>query len=351
MTTLLLRAHLWAHLPVELKALRQWCIAGADKAPLTVDAAGRPYGASVNKPGEWLDFETACLAADYYRYDIGFVLHESDPYCCIDIDVKDAENAPDKPELWTTAEQFDVAYRILTEFKSYSERSRSGKGLHIWARAKIGKGARRDGIELYSQERFIICTGDVVSPLPIADRSEMVGNMLSQMRQHSAQQDFALTEVEQADDDWYVLTRAFNASNSEKFCTLWQGYWQGNEFPSQSEADMALVATLAFYSESNAQCRRLFRMSALGRRDKAQKNDYYVNRTLRPIRARQEGEKAIDLSAVTKLAADVLVRVAVLSDCAHSAWIRPLGSGDSVEIAPAPNFRHGFGELQSIKPL
>ncbi|QFR59654.1 hypothetical protein P6F33_gp53 [Pseudomonas phage Quinobequin-P09] len=37
------RAQAWARLPAELKYLRQWCVAGANKAPLSVGALTENY--------------------------------------------------------------------------------------------------------------------------------------------------------------------------------------------------------------------------------------------------------------------------------------------------------------------
>lgn len=300
------RAQAWARLPAELKYLRQWCVAGANKAPLSVDPDGKLFNASVTQPSQWMDFNTAAQVAFANGYDIGFVLHESDPYSCIDLDVKDAQNCPDKPELWTTPEQFDLFYRIMLGFDSYAEASRSGKGLHIWVRGNIGKGVRRDGVEIYSQERFIICTGSVVQDKPVRDCQPMLLNMASQMRPKEQAVDFALQELEQDEDDWSVLVRAVNAGNADKFCGLWLGQWEMMGFPSQSEADLALMSMLTFYSPSNAQCRRLFRDSALGKREKAVKDDRYINRTLATIRSREAREKAVDASALVQ-AADTLL--------------------------------------------
>ncbi len=74
-------------------------------------------------------------------------------------------------------------YAHLVEyFDSYTERSRSGKGLHIWVGAEIGRGARKRGIEVYSQERFIICTGDVYVDSPIAKRQDHIDELTSRLR-------------------------------------------------------------------------------------------------------------------------------------------------------------------------
>ncbi|MFA7523081.1 MAG: DUF3987 domain-containing protein [Halothiobacillaceae bacterium] len=300
------RAHAWARLPAELKYLRQWCVAGTNKAPLSVGPDGKLFNASVTQPSQWMDFDTAAQVAFANGYDIGFVLHESDPYSCIDLDVKDAQNCPDKPELWTTPEQYELFYRIMQGFDSYAEASRSGKGLHIWVRGNIGKGVRRDGVEIYSQERFIICTGNIVQDKPVRDCQPMLLNMASQMRPKEQPADFALEEVEQDEDDWSILVRAVSAGNSEKFCGLWRGQWEAMGFPSQSEADLALMSMFTFYSASNAQCRRLFRESALGKREKAMKDDRYINRTLSIIRSRMAREASVDASALVA-AADTML--------------------------------------------
>lgn len=308
----------WHRLPAEMKQLPQWAVAGASKAPLTVDATGKLFNTSVNRPSEWLSFEQAVALAQQQAalvtthltsdgrtvtqtgLNIGFILNEADPFTIIDLDVKDAVSHPDKPELWTTPDEFDRYWKIVQHFDTYTELSRSGKGLHAIARGAIGPGFRRDGIEVYSQERFIICTGNVVYDRPVQDRQAMLDNMVSQMRPRP--KEFNLEEIEPEEDDWSVLTRAVTASNSEKFCMLWEGNLTRLKaeygFPSQSEADLALMSMLCFYSKSNSQCRRIFRSCALGKREKANKDDKYLNFTLRLIRERQFRETNADVSAL-----------------------------------------------------
>lgn len=318
------KASAWVRLPEELKQLPQWVVAGASKAPLSVDAHGKLFNTSVLKPGEWLTFETAFKVAYENQslethhsqngkavtqtgLDIGFILNDADPFTCIDLDVKDAVTNPDEPHLWVTPDDYDKYTEIYKTFGSYTERSRSGKGLHIWIRGDIGSGFRRDGVEVYSKERFIICTGDVFDPVfhgTIRDGQSILNNMISRMR--PIPKDFNLVEVLAEEADWSILLRASEASNSDKFTALRQGKWRELGMPSQSEADLALMSMLAFYSESNAQCRALFRDSALGKRKKAAKDDRYLNLTLTTIRQRQQREQSANLHAI-KTAADTFM--------------------------------------------
>jgi hypothetical protein len=309
----------WTRLPEVLRELPQWAVAGADKAPMALGPNGKLRNVAVTRPSEWMTFTQACQAAwdnrdtvtthikDGVRivkkgFDIGFCITESDPVSCIDLDVKDASTHPGKPEVWTTPDDFQLYTNIVHHYDSYTERSRSGKGLHIWILGKIGRGFRRGGIEVYSQERFIICTGDVWKDKPVMDREIMLRNMVSQMRPMA--KEVILEEIPPEADDWYVFQVAATAANSDKFLALWHGKWAEQGYPSQSEADLSLMSMLCFYSLSNAQCRRMFRDSALGKREKATKNDRYLNYTLKTIRERQERETNVEFSAILRAAED-----------------------------------------------
>jgi hypothetical protein len=74
-------------------------------------------------------------------------------------------------------------------------------------------------------------------------------------------------------DDATVLRQCSQASNGEKFQRLYMGNWQ-YDYPSQSEADFALINILTFYTKNKEQIIRLFRMSGLGQREKAKRNKY-----------------------------------------------------------------------------
>lgn len=301
----------WNRLPQELKSVNQWCVAGPDRAPYVVSETGEVRNASITNPNHYRSFEeVASYAAQHERTAIGIVICYEDPWTCIDLDVKNewtqrAKGEPVDPTKWTTPEEIQRYVKIVETFDSYTEISSSGFGLHIWVRGRIGAGARRDGVEVYSQERFMVSTGNVYRDKPIADRQGLLDLLVDEIRGGNYAGPGSLVEIEEEVGDAEVFERAINAANAEKFNKLCAGEWKA-DFPSQSEADLALMSMLAFYSKSNEQCRRIFRCTALGQREKAVKNDRYLNYTLEVIRGRQAREQKITDHA--KLLAQNLIR-------------------------------------------
>lgn len=287
---------------------------------MALDAKGKLFNVSVTAPGQWMTFEAAVALAEANAdtvttwvnpqgvevtqtgFTVGYILNAADPFTCVDLDVKDATTHPDDPSKWTSADDFQRYMSIVQHLDSYTERSKSGKGLHIWVRGNIGKGFRRDGVEIYSQERFIISTGDAYVTKGIENREPLLLNMVHQMRPLAKV--IELEELPEEADDWYILKVASSASNGDKFMKLFKGLWREDEFgyPSQSEADLSLMSMFTFYSPSNAQCRRLFRESGLGKREKSVKDDKYLNFTLKTIRDRQAREAHIEMSALLQAA-------------------------------------------------
>lgn len=294
----------YSRLPEELRLAKQWCIAGSEKAPYVATQSG-VHNASIHNKSTWKTFDQTRLDKHATGAPgLGIVLTFEDPWTCIDLDVCNSETQrlkglPQDPTMWTTQEQIDRFMAIVEAMDSYTEVSTLGWGLHIWVRGRIGAGVKRDGIELYSQERFMICTGNVYRDRPIADRQELLDNMVSQMRGPGYKGPVPLVELDETDTDMEVYERASSAENGAKFNKLCSGDWK-SDYPSQSEADLSLMSMFAFYSKSNEQCRRLFRCTALGQREKATKNDRYLDYTLEVIRGRQQREALIDASAIEK---------------------------------------------------
>lgn len=263
----------FARFPEELKQRKQWAMSGPDKRPL------QPNGvpASSTDPETWWPFEDIVMAAEARGFDIGFMLSSADDYACIDQDVK-----IDSP-----AEVLQRQDSICRVFETYTERSRGGHGTHTWLRAANRPGRKRDGVEVYTQARYIVCTGDVIYDLPIADREELLTTMMSQMFEfREGQNAIELVELPPEHDDWFIMQQAFEAANADKFIALFDGKWRELGYGSQSEADMAHLAQLCFLTPSNEQVRRIFRKSELGKREKATKDNRYLDLTIAKIRSR-----------------------------------------------------------------
>lgn len=288
--------HQWLRLPQGLRDRAQWCVAGADKAPRNAKTGQH---ASVTEASTWSTFVVAASAACPNGLGIGYVLTADDPYSCIDLDVKDS----------TTQPELDRYRQIVQDFDSYTEISRSGRGLHVIVEGKVGKGRRRDGVELYSQERFIICTGNALDNKPIADRSELLGRLVEQMGE-GRPVPVAPLDLPATDPDRVIWRRASTARNGAKFISLCEGEWTLMGFPSQSEADLALMGMLTFYSCSNDQCRRMFRMTKLGQRAKATKNNRYVDGLLMVTRAGHEERRKLYTRVADEMAPGIDAAIA-----------------------------------------
>lgn len=290
----------WGRIPSDLRERRQWLLAspdakGALKVPSSIDHTGRVIAGSSTDRSTWLSFDTAHAHAAIHKFGLGYVLAEDDPFACVDLDVKGPHNETD-PAKWSTQAQLDRFWMITQAFDSYTELSQSGKGLHVWVRGTTINGARHDNVEVYASARFMVCTGNVVFDKPIAERQPLLDRLVGEIRamQGASSKATDLDEKDEVYTDDEVLVRASGAENAVKFNDLWKGEWEKYNFPSQSEADLALMSMFTFYSRSNEQCRRLFRKSVLGQRDKAQKDDRYLDYTLKLIRGRQAAEDARD---------------------------------------------------------
>lgn len=259
-------------IPSELKQYPQWVATGSDGAPLN-PRTGLP--ASVTKPASWGTFEEA-VATGLLP---GFVLTPADPFTIVDLDNKEHNPASQEELAWYG--------QLIQGFATYAELSKSGRGYHVILRGALnGAYGRKAGrVEVYTAQRYITLTGQCFPGYEsIAERQEQLDYLASMLPACSTLS--ALDEsTPQTREDQVIIDIACTADNAEKFMRLWEGDMSG--YPSQSEADYALLAMLAYYTPNNAQVRRLFRYSALGKRDKAVRNDKYLNYALAHLRAKE----------------------------------------------------------------
>lgn len=293
------------NIPFELQRLNQWVVATGIPTPDDKEGKAPIHPrtgklAKVTDPSTWGSFQEACSCNMKH---VGFVLSKDDPYTIIDLDDPRLNS---KKELETdeqlVRERTARHAKILQLFESYAEYSQSGTGVHIIVKGKVPKGCRKDRVEVYSDSRYMICTGNPYNTLPITDQQALLDVLFAEMSTEREEVDLVQIDGFTPDDE--ICRMAYNAVNGSKFWQLWQGEWQGNPlYPSQSEADFALLSIIAFYTRDNAQVRRIFRASVLGQREKAQRNDKYLNYALRKIRAEQL--PPIDFSQLLKRASRV----------------------------------------------
>ena len=144
---------MYENIPEDLRNLNQWVCAYKDsKVPMQ---SNRPYAASSTNPDTWSSFEDALWAVEHGYYDyLGFVFNDNG---LIGIDIDDAfdENGGIS----------DVATDIVGVCQSYTERSKSGHGYHIFVKGNIPFNGKNNlsGVEMYKTARFFIMTGNVCS--------------------------------------------------------------------------------------------------------------------------------------------------------------------------------------------
>jgi putative DNA primase/helicase len=150
-------------IPSELKCLAQWCVYKLEqvngkktKVPYSPITGQR---ASTIERLTWSTFNAAKAACqDLEIYDgICFMLAKENGIVFIDLDECIEDEGTIKP--W--------ALELVKRFNSYTERSQSGKGLHILIKGiKPGDRCKKANyprkIEIYSHSRQCCFTGDVI---------------------------------------------------------------------------------------------------------------------------------------------------------------------------------------------
>ena len=288
------------NIPECLRMMPQWCVAD----PITKAPRNPTTGkyASPTDPTTWGTFREAVANPNFPC--VGFMITKYADLTVIDID--------DKIEKPLTVEQRARCNEILASFKdkTYIERSTSGRGFHILLHGTLPMdgvnvseygGIHRNGIEMYSDARFMVCTGDMGSNsctnLPISrDYQQEINELAVEFRKvkngnFNVGTNFDYVDSEQILSDDDIWSMAKTAINGAKFQTLCKGDW-GN-YQSRSEADYALLSILAYYSKNNEQVKRMFRLTGLAR--KKSDRDDYLDRSLRGIRA---SEPVVDISAI-----------------------------------------------------
>ena len=265
--------------PPELRALDHWLVWRYEmqnrkptKVPYDAKHPQRP--ASSTNPATWAPFETAVETAQAADIDgIGFAI-EGTGYVALDLDRCLNEHG----------EPHQAAIEIIDELDSYTEVSPSGRGLRIIVRAALHSERNStkstpwgDEFAVFARGKYLTLTGEIFGGRrEIYERKQELDRVVLRMlpARRTSHPPTGANGVSPTDEE--VISRAFASKSGRRIQALYNG--DSNEYDSPSEADCALVAALAFYSQDEEQLARILRGSARAR-EKLNREDY-VQRTV-----------------------------------------------------------------------
>ncbi len=259
-------------LPAELTARPQWVVWKLEPRPGEAKPTKIPYNAKTGDKADstdaltWTDFETAQRAFERGGYSgVGFVFSTDDEFAGMDLD-----NCRDP----ATGALHEDAQAILERLNSYAEVSPSGTGIKVIVRAvHPGQGFRKAlkdgrGYEMYDAARYFTLTGQRLPDCPptIAERRGEFAAIHREIFTKPKPEKPAARPVRASlPGDAELLDKARSAANGHTFAALYDSSFQGL-YGSQSEADLSLCGSLAFWTGGDmARMDGLFRSSGLMR--------------------------------------------------------------------------------------
>ena len=152
------------NIPQELQSLNQWVgVSGDSKIPMRVDTL---YSASSTNSDTWCSFEKAKEAVECGEISYpGFVFNDNG---IVGVDIDDGY---DEDGFLTP-----LATDIIGKCESYTEKSKSGRGVHILLKGDLpfkGKN-NRNGVEIYKTARYFIMTGETLLYDTIVENQEAI---------------------------------------------------------------------------------------------------------------------------------------------------------------------------------
>jgi len=183
---------------------------------------------------------------------------------------------------------------IIETMDTYAEYSPSGTGVHLlfWGQIKKDKAFYTknpgNGVEIYSEVRYLTYTGNALNDKNVEERTEQVEQIrLKYMKKEpKSNKKTAINEKNTNFSDSEIIRIATIAKNGRMFQKLWNGDF--SDYGSQSEADLALCNILSFYAQADpGHIDSLFRQSGLYR-EKWDREDYRNNTINAAVEATRE---------------------------------------------------------------
>lgn len=269
----------------ELKSQKIWLCWNYEtrkgkRTKVPISASGTATGTNSEYAHTWVTYDEAIKAADKHGYNgVGFTIPQG--YFFLDIDHKELTDP--------------FVQLMLERFNSYAEYSVSGGGIHIYGKCDIDRVPTyldKDGklrldkafymknphnsTELYCggiTNRFSVYTGNVIHNVPLKECTDAL--LVTLDKDMRRKQKAKYSEKRDSDDRelFDIVANLLKQKNGEKFRKL---YCDGDfsNYGSQSEADCALCAMIAFRTGADPEMiDRVFRSSALYR-EKWERDDY-----------------------------------------------------------------------------
>jgi len=258
-------------LPKELKDNANFCL--WDYETINGHKTKVPYQINGSKadctnPHCFTDFDT--VVNNVTNHD-GIGMGIFAPYAAIDIDycIKNGKKS-------------EMARDIVETLNSYTEYSPSGEGIRIIVKAehlnydssRYYINNHKIGLEVYVAgitNKYVTITGNAIRECDVAERPHEIMAVLDKYMTKPVVTDTTQINIPGSFlSDKSVMSKAMQSKQGEKFKALWNGHYTS----SQSEADQALCAILAFWCGGDMeQMDRVFRKSKMYR-NKWERLDY-----------------------------------------------------------------------------
>jgi uncharacterized protein (DUF927 family) len=240
------------NIPDEMRAARQWLTwewgevrpNGKRTKPPTDPRTGRR--ADKTDPAVWTTFDEAHVAAKRHGHGVGFVCING--WCGVDLDhCLDEHGAPTRE-----------AFEIISRLGSYTERSPSRDGLHVFIKATLPDDVNVKQpfpFEMYSTSGgYLTVTGDVAKgyALPVADAQAVAEELYNEFKvkpEVCGPVGRARAAIVLSDEE--TRRKILESKQAEKFTKLWDGDTSGYN-SDHSSADIALCGILMFWLDGDA---------------------------------------------------------------------------------------------------
>lgn len=262
---------MYEHIPAELRSLKQWGCFHRIWQPEKNKYTKIPYSAltgtktSSTDSKQWVTFEEAITALQAYDLDgLGFFF--ANGYVGIDVD----HIGDDLERLEEGQTDDNVAWEFMNTFKSYTERSMSGAGIHIIVKGEIpGTRRRKANVEMYQSGRFFAMTGDEIGKFhsinsPTKEEFKRIyTKYLEPKTVIDLPSRYNLVPNNLSEDE--IIIKMLKSKSGDRIKKLLNGGWEPL-YPSQSEADLAFANDLAFWTGRDfTRMDSIFRHSSLMR--------------------------------------------------------------------------------------